>query len=174
MSQPLVRQYVKNQKTLGSIYGKLSKKAPAAASFIKYFAANEVIEKFVPSDIANPLYDSVDKYNINKLITDRIIYSQQYALSFYGKNENGVVSKMSKKVNGKELIEGLTANLDSSGKGISHILAISVINPSFLLNSESFFHLCYLAILFANHLLLANSARDPSWYDLLTTTKEDS
>ena len=130
VSQPLVRQYVKNQKTLGSIYGKLSKKAPEAPSFIKYFAANEVIEKFVPSDIANPLYDSVDKYNINKLITDRIISSQQYALSFYGKNENGVVSKMSKKVKGKELIEGLTANLDSSGKGISHILAISVINPS--------------------------------------------
>ena len=130
VSQPLVRQYVKNQKTLGSIYGKLNKKAPAAPSFIKYFAANEVIEKFVPSDIANPLYDSVDKYNINKLITDRIISSEQYALSFYGKNENGVVSKMSKKVKGKELIEGLTANLDSSGKGVSHILAISVINPS--------------------------------------------
>ena len=130
VSQPLVRQYVKNQKTLGSIYGKLSKKAPAAPSFIKYFAANEVIEKFVPSDIANPLYDSVDKYNINKLITDRIISSEQYALSFYGKNENGVVSKMSKKVKGKELIEGLTDNLNPSGKGVSHILAISVINPS--------------------------------------------
>jgi hypothetical protein len=122
VSQPLVREYVKQQKILGSVYGKLSGQAPQAESYIKYEASNLAISKLVNSEISQPIYNAVNVVNI-KNTADDLIDTQKYQLKYLIKKDGELV-ELSKVMTGTAIKEGIDNALSKGNKGINHIKAI--------------------------------------------------
>jgi len=122
VSQPLVREYVKQQKILGSVYGKLSGQAPKAESFIKYEAANLAINKLVKSEVSQPIYEALNVVNI-KNTTNNLEDTKKYQLKYLGRRNNEIV-ELSMIMTGAEIRQGVEKALDEGNKGINHIKAI--------------------------------------------------
>jgi len=128
VSQPLVREYVKQQKILGSVYSKLNNQAPDSASYIKYEASNKAINKLVPKEILDPLKGKVDVANIKdviKVLNDEV----KYRLKYIGTNKDGNIAELNKVMSGKEIKDGLLKSLQKGPDGISHIVAVQEWDP---------------------------------------------
>jgi len=123
VSQPLVREYVKQQKILGSVYGKLNNQAPDSASFIKYEAANKAIDKLVSNDILDPIKTDVDAINV-KNVASKLDPEGKYQLRYVGTDRTGATVELSKVMTGKEINDGVVKSLKNGPKGVSHIVAI--------------------------------------------------
>jgi hypothetical protein len=122
VSQPLVREYVKQQKILGSVYGKLSGQAPKAESYVKYEASNLAINNLVNPEISRPIYEGLNVVNI-KNTTDSLIDTQKYQLRYLGKR-NGEIVELSMTMTGADIRDGVDKALDQGNRGINHIKAI--------------------------------------------------
>ena len=128
VSQPLVREYVKQQKILGSVYGKLSGQSPESPSYIKYEASNNAINNLVPRDILDPVYKKLNEENI-KNVKDLLVWNTKYQYKFNGTDANGNTKEFTKVLTGKEIIDGLDKVLKPGDRGIDHITAIKEYNP---------------------------------------------
>ena len=123
VSQPLVREYVKQQKILGSVYGKLSGQSPESPSFVKYNASNIAIDKLVDTDLLDTMYGKVNVVNIKNVIND-LASTKKYQLKYRGKNKNNETVEFTVQKTGAEIKEGITKSLLKGPEGIKHITAI--------------------------------------------------
>ena len=73
VSQPLVREYVKEQNLAKSTYADVLNKKPESKGFVKYQAASEVINKYFDSKTATSLNDNRKRYEIGKNLTEAIL-----------------------------------------------------------------------------------------------------
>jgi hypothetical protein len=128
VSQPLVREYVKQQKILGSVYGKLSGQSPESPSYIKYEASNKAIDNLVPKDVLDSVYKKLNEANI-KNVKDILVWNTKYQYKFKGTDSTGATKEFTKVLTGKEIIDGLNKVLKPGDRGIDHITAIKEYNP---------------------------------------------
>ena len=73
VSQPLVREYVKEQRLATSTYADVLNKKPESKGLVKYQAASEVIDKYFDSKTATSLNDNRKRYEIGKNLTEAIL-----------------------------------------------------------------------------------------------------
>lgn len=105
VSQPLVRQYVKEQHLAKSTYAELLNKKPKSPNLVKYQAATEVLRKNLPKEIFSRLDKNRSRYEFGKNLAENIFSNR--------KNKNFTEDEMFK------LIENSKKNPDEAMSELS-------------------------------------------------------
>jgi hypothetical protein len=77
VSQPLVREYVKEQRDAKSTFADVLNKKPEHRNFIKFQAASEVLRKNLPSEVFAKLKNNRSRYEFGKQLAEDILSKRQ-------------------------------------------------------------------------------------------------